>query len=127
MPARIEIDDSGGAVLVGPERRWPFEIDLGSGAAVLRGAGTNGALLRVRPLRWGEKVALARFAALGPRFVAHAVAGACAPVRPAAGPDDEAVAALIDWLELPDEGGAATRPPPSIRRRSLPSRSRSAA
>lgn len=61
----IAVDAAAGVVRVGAQQ-WPFDLDLHAGAAALW---VSGQRISVRPLLWREKVMLARFAHLGPRFV----------------------------------------------------------
>ena len=108
-PTRVEIDADGRGVLVTGKERWTFDLDLATGTAVLDPRTSGGDAIRVRPLRWREKLALARFARFDDAFIAHAVASACAlPLSPD-GPDEASLAALAAWLEDPATESAANR------------------
>jgi hypothetical protein len=63
----VRVDVATGLVSVG-EQRWPVELDCRTGSATVDAGGTR---LEVVPLRWIEKRRLARWAHLGPDFVAH--------------------------------------------------------
>ncbi|MEA2717542.1 MAG: hypothetical protein QOI99_1859, partial [Actinomycetota bacterium] len=90
----VRVDVATGLVSVG-ERRWPVELDCRTGSATVDAGGTR---VEVVPLRWIEKQRLARWAHLGPDFVAHQRS------RLAGGGDlsaDEAAAvgAVAAWLD----------------------------
>lgn len=53
-------------------RRWPFEIELATGAAQVR---FDGRTAMVQPLTWREKITLARYAETGPEFIDGALLG----------------------------------------------------
>ena len=62
---RVQFEAASGGLSVGPNQ-VPFELDCGDGSALLELAGRQ---IRLRPLRWGEKLRLARHAELGADFV----------------------------------------------------------
>jgi hypothetical protein len=95
--ARVEVDTR--RVVVG-ERAWRFDIDCRSGTVTVD---FDGSPLRVRPLRWREKVVLARFAALGADVVDEQVLRLAldGSPEPAAGPEREAAFALALWVGAP--------------------------
>jgi hypothetical protein len=101
------VDPAAGLVSLG-DQSWPFDLDLESGTATVELGGTR---LRLRPLRWREKVTLARFAHLGEEFLERQLVRAClvGGAAPEPGPAAEAAAALARWVN--DPGGAeATLP-----------------
>jgi hypothetical protein len=105
-PIQVEVAADGRGVLVAGDDRWTFDLDLDSGTAVLATRATGSLPVRVRALRWREKLTLARFAGLSDVFMARAVATACASARAPGDPDDATVAALAAWLEGPAAAAA---------------------
>lgn len=79
------------------DRRYRFTADCAGGTATLE-AETG---IHIRLLRWGEKCALARYAAAGPDFLAAQMLRLCAD-EPGAHMRDPALA-LVLWLHAPDE------------------------
>jgi hypothetical protein len=91
--ARVEADTR--RVVVG-ERAWSFDLDCRCGAVTVD---LDGAPLRIRPLRWREKVVLARYAALGADVDGDQVRLALdGGGLPPAGPAREAARALALWI-----------------------------
>ena len=79
-------------------QRWQFVLDAAGGSASLQG---EDGPIRLRLLRWGEKCALARFAAVGGEFLAAQMLRTCADPPPT-GRTDGAARALLLWLHAPD-------------------------
>lgn len=83
------------------DRAWPFALDLRDGTAELD---LGGRLVRLRPLRWGEKVRLARFARAGGDVLAEQLLLLAAPDGGDPGRDGaerDALLALALWLNAP--------------------------
>jgi hypothetical protein len=87
---------------------WPFALDCRTGGATL-GLGRGGDV-EVRPLRWREKVRLARFAFLGVSFLDEQVLRLALPAGDATPEGDEREAALALALWLNDPGDAEPLP-----------------
>jgi hypothetical protein len=90
-PMRRAIEDG--------SRRLPFRLDLRDDSASLAAGGRD---YRVRPLRWGAKVRLARFASFGPELVAEEVLRLCCDDEVEEG-DREPVLALVRWISEPPD------------------------
>jgi hypothetical protein len=95
------VDASSACVRLSDES-WPFELDCADASTVLELGGRS---LRIRPLRWREKLALARFAHLGAtrvkeQHVRLALGGAPPPSAEA---ERAVVAALAAWVDAPRE------------------------
>jgi len=95
-----EVDGAVCCVRLG-DASWPFELDCRTGAATLAlDSGTR----TVAPLRWREKVVLARFARLGGRLVDEHVLRLVTAGEP---PQDEAeragLLALATWVNTPPD------------------------
>jgi hypothetical protein len=100
VSATTRVDYAARRVFAG-ETAWTFDLDCRSGALTVTVA-LDGGPLRLRSLRWREKVALARFAALGPAAVEEQVLRLAVEGDHAAPYADDiraALLALIDWLE----------------------------
>jgi hypothetical protein len=96
---QAHVDAASACVRLGDES-WPYELDWADVSAVVQ---LGGSTLRVRPLRWRERLALARFAHLGASFVEAQhlrIALGGAPV-PASEEEQAAVAALAAWVDAP--------------------------
>jgi hypothetical protein len=100
------VDPAAGLVSLG-DRTWPFDLDLATESITVTVEG--GRRLRVRPLRWREKLSLARFAHLGAAFVERQLVRACLVDEGGATDGDaaEAVAALARWVNDPDGANPA--------------------
>jgi hypothetical protein len=86
---------------------WPFALDCRTGGATME---LGGAEIEVRPLRWREKVRLARFAILGLPFLDEQVLRLALPAESATPEGDEREAALALALWLNDPGDADPLP-----------------
>jgi hypothetical protein len=86
---------------------WPFALDCRTGGATLD---LGGGELEVRPLRWREKVRLARFAFLGVSFLDEQVLRLALPAGDATPDGDAREAALALALWLNDPGDADPLP-----------------
>jgi hypothetical protein len=98
----VHVDSASGALCVGDERRR-VSLDLDTGTAALE---LERGPVAVRALRWREKVTLARYAALGPRFVEAQFLRACAGDGHAGEPERELLLDVARWLNAPAGGGA---------------------
>jgi hypothetical protein len=99
----VHVDPVAGAVDAGGAR-WPLQLDPLSGSLTVQVAGHR---VRLRSLRWREKLALARFAHLGERFLERELVRAClvdAAEPPQVGGAPEVLAALARWLSSPRPG-----------------------
>src|SRR5262245_27696449 len=96
------VDPANGVITLG-NRSWPFDLDLRD-ETVTATIDVGGRPARLRPLRWREKLALARFAHLGRAFLDRQLVRACLldGAAPVDGPDAEAVTALARWVNDPD-------------------------
>jgi len=84
------------------ERNWPFSIDWHRNTVSITLGESN---YRLRPLRWGEKRNLARFAHLGESFLALTFVRMCLDPEadlPQAGDDLQALKALAEWINYPN-------------------------
>jgi hypothetical protein len=100
VSATARVDYAARRVFAG-ETAWSFDLDCRSGAVAVTVA-LDGGSLRLRSLRWREKVALARFAALGPAAVEEQVLRITVEGDHSAPYADDiraALLALIGWLE----------------------------
>jgi hypothetical protein len=94
-----QVDAGSACVRLGDES-WPFELDCRDGSALVE---IGGRAARVRPLRWREKLSLARFAHLGTPFVEEQqlrIALDDAPV-PSIEEERAALCALAVWVAAP--------------------------
>ncbi len=96
---QARVDARAGRVLAGAGA-WSFGLDCRSGAATLSLEGREVAL---RPLRWREKVTLARFAFMGPSFLDEQVLrlALAEGSEPLEGDEREAAVQLALWLNDP--------------------------
>jgi hypothetical protein len=96
-----QVDAGSACVRLGDES-WPFELDCREASALVE---IDGRAVRVRPLRWREKLSLARFAHLGTTFVEGqqlriALEGAPMPTIE----EERAVlSALAAWVAAPSD------------------------
>jgi hypothetical protein len=103
MPVRV---DAASGVVVDGDDTWPLRLDLRTGEAIVS---LSGGEIVVHPLRWRHKQRLARWAHLGPAFVADQAAALA--VEPGTELDERgralvlAVAAFLDGDGLPLEPG----------------------
>ena len=100
MTSRVDVQL--GAVVDGDES-WPFDVDLATGAARIVLAGR---VYVVRPLLWGERLTLARFAATGEAFQRRQMLNATLDQAPPEGAPADALAALASWLNQVEPGSA---------------------
>jgi hypothetical protein len=102
---KVEVDAVREQVRVG-ERCWRFSLDCRHNTVT---AALDGASFCLRPLRWGEKRNLARFARLGEAFLERELVKLCLDTD-AELPQDEdrlaALAALARWINGPNHDGA---------------------
>jgi hypothetical protein len=84
----------------GGEQRYRFVVDCASGNASLE---ADGVTIGIRLLRWGEKCALARFAAAGVDFLARQLLHICSDPAPPDAATRDAALALVQWVHAPDE------------------------
>jgi hypothetical protein len=84
----------------GGEQRYRFVVDCASGNASLE---ADGVTVGIRLLRWGEKCALARFAAAGVDFLARQLLHICSDPAPPDAATRDAALALVQWVHAPDE------------------------
>lgn len=100
----VKVDGDSGALTVGPED-WPVEPDGLSGSVVVRCAAVS---YRVRPLRWSEKLVLARLATLGPAVRRRALLQACVTSESKEPPKIpqliEALVAVAEWVNATPDG-----------------------
>ena len=96
----VHVDAASGMLCVGDERR-PVTLDLGAGTAAVA---LDDGPVTVRALRWHEKIMLARYVALGPRFVEAQFLRACAGTD--GGPARPLLLAVARWLNAPTDGDA---------------------
>jgi hypothetical protein len=85
------------------DRAWPVVLDCSRNTAWVD---LGGRRWKVRALGWGQKRNLARFTALGPRFLRRQLVVACTghPDVPADPDEAEALAAVGAWLSAPTSG-----------------------
>jgi hypothetical protein len=99
MTAEPVIDAPAGRVRLG-DNAYPFALDSATGAATLAAGERRWS---VRPLRWREKLTLARFTHAGPGFIAEQMLRACVSGGDPPGEPElrTIVTALVAWVGGP--------------------------
>ncbi|HTD36021.1 MAG TPA: hypothetical protein VK669_00800, partial [Candidatus Limnocylindrales bacterium] len=108
----VRIDAESGALCAGEDRR-PVVLDLDAATATIE---LEDGPATVRALRWREKLALARFAALGPRFVEAQFLRATAGRDVADAEARALLLALARWLNAPEDADALPFDPHELAR-----------
>jgi hypothetical protein len=90
--------------IVSGDREWRFQVDCREDSVSLE---LNGTVYRVRPLRWREKRALARFVSLGEEFLKREfvrVSLADPDREPAKAEETDVLFELARWFNTPESG-----------------------